>query len=50
MAQFIGLTVSVTLKNPPDTTIRGLVTDVVEQRLSLNQGKNIQELVVWAIC
>lgn len=41
MAQFIGLTVSVTLKDPTGAKVRGLVTNVVEQRLSLSRGKQI---------
>ena len=43
MAQFIGLTVSVTLKDPTGAKVRGLVTNVVEQRLSLSRGKQILE-------
>lgn len=39
MAQFIGLTVSVTLKDPPGAKVQGLVIDVVSRRLSLNKGK-----------
>lgn len=38
MAQFVGLTVLVTLTHPPSVKVRGLVTDVVEQQLTLSKG------------
>ena len=37
MAQFVGLSVLVTLREP-SAKVRGLVTAVVEQRLTLEQG------------
>ena len=37
MAQFVGLSVLATIKEPP-AKVRGLVTAVVEQKLTLNQG------------
>ena len=37
MAQFVGLTVLATLGEPP-AKVRGLVTAVIEQKLTLNQG------------
>ncbi len=40
-ADFIGVTVLVTLNDPPDTKIRGFVTDVVEQQLSLCDGRHL---------
>ncbi len=36
--QFIGLTILATLNEPPNTQVRGLVTAVVEQQLTLNKG------------
>jgi len=38
-ADFIGVTVLVTLNDPPNAKIRGLVTDVFEQQLTLSDGK-----------
>ena len=35
---FIGLSVLATLKDPPHAKVQGLVTDVAEQQLMLNQG------------
>ena len=37
MAQFVGLSVLATLSEPP-AQVRGLVTTVVEQKLTLHQG------------
>ena len=39
MAAFVGETVLVTLKFPENTQVRGLVTDIVNQQLSLREGK-----------
>jgi hypothetical protein len=39
MADFIGETVLVTLKQPENTQVRGLVTDIVNQQLKLKDGK-----------
>jgi len=36
--QFIGLTILATLNEPPNTQVRGLVTAVVEQQLTLSKG------------
>ena len=36
--QFVGLTIVVTLKSPPNVKVRGLVTHVVEQELTLEKG------------
>ena len=38
MAAFVGETVLVTLKFPENTQVRGLVTDIVNQQLSLREG------------
>ena len=38
-AEFIGVTVLVTLHDPPNAKIRGLVTNVVENRLILHDGE-----------
>lgn len=35
---FIGLSVLATLKHPPAAKVRGLVTNVAEQQLTLNKG------------
>ena len=35
---FIGLSVLVTLKEPPDTKVQGLVTKVVAGELTLSEG------------
>lgn len=50
MAQFIGLTVSVTLKDPVGVKVRGLVTDVVEQCLYLSRGKTDSRIKVLDCC
>jgi len=40
-SEFIGYTIVVTLKSPPPAQqVRGIVADVVEQRLVLNDGAN----------
>lgn len=39
MAEFIGVTVLVTLRDPLNALIRGQVTNVVRQRLTLSPGK-----------
>jgi len=39
MADFIGETVLVTLKQPENAQVRGLVTDIVNQQLKLKDGK-----------
>ena len=38
-AEFIGVMVLVTLHDPPNAKIRGLVTNVVEQQLTLHDGE-----------
>ena len=38
-ADFIGMTVLVTLIDPPSAKIRGLITNAVEQQLTLSDGK-----------
>ena len=35
---FIGLSVLATLKHPPAAKVRGLVTNVAEQQLTLSKG------------
>lgn len=40
MAQFVGLSVLATLREPA-AKVRGLVTAVVEQRLTLHQGTSL---------
>ena len=37
-ADFIGVIVLVTLNDPPNAKIRGLVTNAVEQKLTLGDG------------
>lgn len=39
MAAFIGETVLVTLKDPSHAQVRGRVTDIVNQQLTLKDGK-----------
>ena len=41
-ADFIGVTVLVTLNDPPNAKIRGLVRDVVGQQLNLSDGKSLK--------
>lgn len=40
MAEYIGVTVLVTLRDPPSAVIRGIVTNLVDQRLCLSPGKH----------
>lgn len=39
-AEFIGLTVLVTLRSPPNAEVQGLVADVLGQQLILQDGNN----------
>ena len=38
-AEFIGYTILVTLRNPPGAQIEGVVSDVINQKLYLRNGK-----------
>lgn len=40
-ADFVGLTVLVTLKSPNGARVQGLVADVVGQQLTLRDGKSV---------
>lgn len=48
MDEYIGMTVLVTLQDPPHAEIRGTVTNIVAQQLHLSPGK-VLELSQW-IC
>lgn len=39
MAEYIGVTVLVTLRDPPSAKVRGIVTNIVDQRLCLSPGE-----------
>lgn len=43
--EFIGYTVLVTLKSPPNSQIQGVVADVVGQRLTLQDGQFYRQLL-----
>jgi len=45
MADFIGETVLVTLKQPENAKVRGLVTDIINQQLKLKDGKSAHMLM-----
>ena len=50
MAAFIGETVLVTLKDPSHAQVRGRVTDIVNQQLTLKDGKPRSFFIgVWSI-
>ena len=38
-AEFIGSTVLVTLRSPPNGQVRGIVADIVNQQLTLHDGE-----------
>jgi hypothetical protein len=44
--EFIGYTVLVTLREPPNAQIQGVVSDVINQKLFLRNGRNPMTLVV----
>jgi hypothetical protein len=44
-SEFVGSTVLVTLKSPPDAQVRGVVADIQNQVLFLRDGKFVLELV-----
>lgn len=46
-SEFIGCTVLVTLKSPPNCRIKGEVVDVVGTRLSLQNGECFLQLVTF---
>lgn len=42
-ADFVGLTVLVTLKSPNGARVQGLVADVVGQQLTLRDGMSVRD-------
>jgi enhancer of mRNA-decapping protein 3 len=40
-SEFIGYTILVTLSDPPNAQIQGIVANVIDQKLHLQDGKDI---------